>query len=76
MGGSNINAQKTLENAIQKLIDEFLHDPYVFFTEADAVARFHRILEKDAVIGGRSLTADWRKVSLIHQEYRTFFRFS
>jgi hypothetical protein len=68
--------QKTLEGAVHKLVNEFAKAPYVFFTEADAVARFHQILEEDSIIGHRVRTNDEFEVSLIHQEYPTFFRFS
>mgnify|MGYP000375833538 CR=1 FL=1 len=68
--------QRILENAIHKLADEFAQSPYVFFTEADAVARFHQILDEEPTIGHRVQTRDGFEVSLIHREYPTFFRFS
>jgi len=67
--------QINLECAIHKLVTEFLHEPYRFFTEADAVARFHQILESDPVINQKVQTKDDIQTSIIHQEYPTFFRF-
>jgi hypothetical protein len=37
--------QTLLETAIHKLVQEFTQARYRFFTEADAVARFHQLLE-------------------------------
>lgn len=71
-----MTVQKAIERAIQKLVKEFLRDPYIFFTEADAVARFHQLLEEDPIIGRHAQTQDGQRVSLIHREYPTFFRFS
>ena len=68
--------QSILENAIHKLVNEFLQAPYVFFTEADAVVRFHQILDADPVIGRRVQTSDGFETNLVHREYPTFFRFS
>ena len=68
--------QRAFENAIHELVKEFLQAPYVFFTEADAVARFHQILEGDPITNRRVQTSDGFEVSLIHREYPTFFRFS
>jgi hypothetical protein len=68
--------QSVLENAIHKLVDEFLQEPYKFFTEADAVARFHQMLDEDPILSRRVQTEDGHEVSLIHREYPTFFRFS
>jgi hypothetical protein len=68
--------QKILENAIHKLVNEFAKAPYVFFTEADAVARFHQILEENPITSRRVQTGDGFEMSLIHREYPTFFRFS
>ena len=67
--------QSILENAIHKLVNEFLQAPYVFFTEADAVVRFHQILDADPIIGRRVQTSDGFETSLVHREYPTFFRF-
>jgi hypothetical protein len=68
--------QSILENAIHKLVNEFLQAPYVFFTEADTVVRFHQILDADPVIGRRVQTSDGFETNLVHREYPTFFRFS
>jgi hypothetical protein len=66
--------QTLLETAIHKLVQEFLQAPYRFFTEADAVVRFHQMLENPAL--GQVQTRDGYKVSLVHREYPTFFRFA
>ena len=71
-----MSIQRALEKAICRLTDEFAQSPYVFFTEADAVARFHQILDEEPTIGRRVQTRDGFEVSLIHREYPTFFRFS
>ncbi len=68
--------QPALEKAIQKLVNEFLKEPYKFFTEADAVARFHQILDDNTTFNRKVETTDGQKVSLLHREYPTFFRFS
>ena len=68
--------QKPLEDAIHKLVEEFLLVPYVFFTEADAVTRFHQILDEYPVLSCRVQTKDGYEVGLIHREYPTFFRFA
>lgn len=67
--------QSNLECAIHNLVAEFLQEPYRFFTEADAVARFHQILESDPIINQKVQTKDGFQTSIIHQEYPTFFRF-
>ena len=68
--------QPALEKAIQKLVSEFLKEPYKFFTEADAVARFHQLLDENPILNRKVETEDGQKVSLFHREYPTFFRFS
>lgn len=68
--------QGPLERSIHLLVREFAQAPYVFFTEADAVARFHQILEDMPVFSQRVKTLDGHEVSLVHREYPTFFRFS
>lgn len=68
--------QPALEKAIHKLVNEFLKEPYKFFTEADAVARFHQILDGNSTFNRKAETADGDNVSLFHREYPTFFRFS
>jgi hypothetical protein len=56
-------------------VSEFLQQPYCFFTEADAVARFHQILEANPLFGQKTKTLDGVLTPLVHQEYPTFFRF-
>ncbi len=70
-----MSIQQRLECAIHELVREFLHEPYRFFTEADAVARFHQILEEDEELSQRVVSKDGISLSMIHQEYPTFFRF-
>src|SRR5262245_43145701 len=70
-----MDIQTNLENAIHCLVDEFLQAPYRYFTEADAVARFHQILENDPVINRIEGTKYGFQTSLIHQEFPTYFRF-
>ena len=36
--------QRHLESATYQLADELLQEPYTFFTEAEAVSRFHQLL--------------------------------
>src|SRR5215510_9167099 len=67
--------QSHLERAIHDLISDFLKEPYQFFTEADAVARFHQILENNPVVNQKIKTQDGFQTSILHQEYPTFFRF-
>lgn len=67
--------QFALENAIHTLVDEFVREPYAFFTEADAVVRFHQLLAGDPSFNLRAQTADVHEISLVHREYPTFFRF-
>jgi hypothetical protein len=73
-----VSTQRPLENAIRRLVDEFKELPFIFFTEADAVARFHQLLTEDPVFYRRVRTGDvnGREVSLVHREYPTFFRFN
>lgn len=70
-----MDIQLNLERAIHKLVDEFLAEPYRFFTEADAVARFHQLLISDAAVNVKIKSKDGFPISVIHQEYPTFFRF-
>lgn len=71
-----MSIQPALERAIHKLVSEFLKEPYKFFTEADAVVRFHQILDENFTFNRKTETTDGQKVSLFHREYPTFFRFS
>lgn len=64
-----------IEKAIFELVSEFCQDPFRFFTEADAVARFHTILEQQNQFGNIVGSMDEYKIPLIHQEFPTFFRF-
>ena len=66
----------TIDKAINELIHEFTKKPYLFFTEADAVTRFHRILSVKMGADQFVNSQDGFKISLIHREYPTFFRFS
>lgn len=70
-----MDIQLDLESAIHDLISEFLQEPYRFFTEADAVARFHQILESNSLFDQKAKTLDGVLTPLVHQEYPTFFRF-
>ena len=65
-----------LESAINLLVDEFIQVPYAFFTEADAVSRFHQMLDADPAISRQVKARDGFTVGLVHREYPTFFRFS
>lgn len=71
-----MDVQIIIEEAIRRLTDEFAKSPYIFFTEADAVARFHQILAGEPAISRQVRTKDGFEVSLVHREYPTFFRFS
>lgn len=70
-----MDIQVNLERAIHKLVDEFLGEPYRFFTETEAVSRFHQLLEADPLLNQKAKSKDGFSLSLIHQEYPTFFRF-
>jgi hypothetical protein len=74
--GDTMTVQRALESAIRELVDEFLKEPYRFFTEADTVAGFHQILDGDPAFNRRVCTSDGYEVGLVHREYPTFFRFS
>lgn len=74
-GVIDMDIQSNLEAALCQLVTEFIDDPYRYFTEADAVSRFHEILETIPVFNKRVETKDGFQISLIHQEYPTFFRF-
>ena len=71
-----VGIQRPLERAIHQLVREFGQSPYIFFTEVDAVTRFHQILESMPVFSQRVKTQDGHEVGLVHREYPTFFRFS
>ena len=70
-----IRLQLKLEQCIQTLIQEFLAKPYQFFTEADAVTRFHQLLDTNPLLNSVLKTKDGYDTSLVHREYPTFFRF-
>jgi hypothetical protein len=70
-----VSIQLPLETAVGKLIAEFKQTPCTFFTEADAVVRFHELLSEDPAFSHRVRTQDNHEISLIHREYPTFFRF-
>jgi len=69
------NIQESIEAAIQTLANCFLENPYMFFTEADAVAHFHKLLNEFLSFDRMLQTKDNYHTELIHQEYPTFFRF-
>lgn len=71
-----MSIQKPLEDVIHELVVEFLQAPYVFFTEADAVARFHQLLDGIPLFNRRIQTKDGFETGLVHREYPTFFRFA
>jgi len=71
-----MNIQSIVENAINDLVGEFLQNPFAFFTEADAVSRFHQLLVENPTLNQNVRTSDGYEVSLVHREYPTFFRFS
>lgn len=70
-----MDIQISVERAIHRLVDEFLDEPYRFFSEADAVARFHHLLEADDLLNVRVKSRDGFPLSMIHQGYPTFFHF-
>jgi hypothetical protein len=67
--------QPQIEAALTKLSQEFLEEPYRFYTEADAVSRCRQLLELNDELGRDYKTKDDHKVKLIHQEYPTFIRY-
>ncbi len=71
-----LTLQQEVEKAILHLVREFIEAPYRFFTEADAVARFHQLLSENVVLNERAITKDGFETGLIHREYPTFFRFA
>lgn len=72
-----MNNQNIIEKGIFLLVEEFKEDAYAFFTEADAVIRFHQILREDPSLNRKFRTKDEKhEVGLVHSEYPTFFRFT
>lgn len=71
-----MQVQRAIESVINQLAHEFLIRPYRFFTEADAVARFHQMLEDEPLFNRTMRTADGYETGLCHREYPTFFRFA
>lgn len=69
-----MDIQINIERAIHQLVREFLGEPYRFFSEAEAVSRFHQLLDADAALSSKVKSKDGFLLSLIHQEYPTFFR--
>ena len=69
-----MNIQINLERVIHQVVREFLGEPYRFFTEVEAVSRFHQLLAADAQLNYKVESRDGFPLSLIHQEYPTFFR--
>jgi hypothetical protein len=70
-----MDIQINIERAIHQLVDEFLDEPYRFFNEADAVSRFHHLLETDTLLHVRVKSRDGVPLSMIHQGYPTFFHY-
>jgi hypothetical protein len=68
--------QHSLDTAANQVVSEFLQAPFAFFTEADAVTRFHQILLEDPAVNQKFCTNDGYETSLVHREYPTFFRFN
>jgi hypothetical protein len=64
-----------IELALKRLSQEFLDDPYRYFTEADVVSRCRQLLELNDELGRNYITKDGHKIRLIHQEYPTSFRY-
>lgn len=71
-----IPIRANIESAINSLVDEFVQAPYTFFTEADAVARFHQLLDADPALNQQVRTKDGFATGLVHREFPTFFCFS
>jgi len=70
-----MDSQLVLEKTIHKLVDEFVKNPYVFFTEADAVSIFHQFLIESTEFNSSYKTSDGYEINTIHREFPTFFRF-
>ena len=68
--------QQELEKTILELVNKFITAPYTFFTEADAVARFHQLLSRKSVFNEIVTTKDGFETGLHHREFPTFFRFA
>ncbi len=68
--------QRQIETALLQLSQEFLDDPYRYFTEADAVSRCRQLLELNDELGKDYRTKDGHRIRLIHQEYPTIFRYA
>jgi hypothetical protein len=70
-----MSIQFILETAIHSLLNEFISEPFSFFTEGDAVVHFCQILAQESSVNRFVPTADGHNVALVHHEYPTFFRF-
>jgi hypothetical protein len=70
-----MSIKSVVEKSIQQLGGEFLEEPYRYFTESDAVARFHQLLENSG-INSLVNSKDGYAIPQVHREYPTFFRFS
>ena len=55
------------------IVDEFISEPYKYFTEADVVTDCHYRLIN--IYTQKTQSIDNIKVDLVHREYPTFFRF-
>ena len=64
-----------LTQNIQAIVNEFLQEPYRFFTEAEAVTRFHKLLNRNASLSKKYQSKDSYQIGVIHQEFPTMFRF-
>jgi len=71
-----MESQLILERTIHRLVDEFVKNPYAFFTEADAVSIFHKFLIENPKFNHKYVTLDGYEISTVHREFPTFFRFN
>lgn len=63
-----------LETSLHRLVESFWDQPYLFFTEADAVAGLQRWVATRPEMAQVYRTGDGFETNLLHQEYPTFFR--
>lgn len=76
----NIDIYKNIDNAvfkgIKRTINRFRENPFYYFTEADIHSSLYRdILDGNSDIFYQKRGSDKIRVSLVHQEYPTFFRY-
>ncbi len=68
---------ETVEAAISSLIDAFVHNPYLFYTENDLHCFLYReILNRLPIEDLRCRTQDGQQSFLLHKEYPTKLRYS